>query len=123
MRDVESKRLTKNDRNGTVTLVKKDIDFEMLSPAIARVLLEAIEQLAILEQKVINEELLEIPYPIGSRMNLNMDGRSVMVEIMGYELVRKEMIIIAETKEGYVIRLELKDALNTLKKIGSVNVT
>ena len=117
------KRLTKNDRNGTVTLVKKDIDFEMLSPAIARVLLEAIEQLAILEQKVINEGLLEIPYPIGSRMNLNMDGRSVMVEIMGYELVRKEMIIIAETKEGYVIRLELKDALNTLKKIGSVNVT
>lgn len=117
------KRLTRDDRNGTIKLVKKDIDFDMLSPAISRVLLEAIEQLAMLEKKAINEELLEIPYPIGSRMNLIMDGRQTMIEITGYELAKKEMVIIVETKEGYEIRLELKDALNTLKKIGSVNVT
>lgn len=117
------KRLTRDDRNGTVKLIKKDIDFDMFSPAIARVLLEAIEQLSILEKKAINEELLEIPYPIGSRMNLIMDGRQTMIEIIGYELAKKEMIIIAETKEGYEIRLELKDALNALKKIGSVNAT
>lgn len=115
------KRLTRDDRNGTVKLVKKDIDFDMFSPTIARVLLEAIEQLSILEKKAINEELLEIPYPIGSRMQLVMDGKQIVIEITGYELAKKEMIIIAETKEGYEIKMELKDTLNMLKKIGSVN--
>ena len=117
------KRLTRDNRNGTVALVKKEIDFEMLSPAVAKVLMEAIEQLALLEKKAINEELLEIPYPIGSKMQLVLDGKQVMIEIIGYELARKEMIIIVQTKEGYEIRMELKDALSTLKKIGSVNVT
>lgn len=117
------KRLTKEKSNGTVYLVKKDIDFDMLSPVIAKVLTEAVEQLATLERKAVNDELLEVPYPIGTKINLLIEGRLTVVEIIGYELTKKDMILFLETKEGINIRMPYREAVNKLKKLGSVNVT
>lgn len=88
------KRLTKENRNGAVSFVKKEIDFDMFSPVIAKVIMESAEQLAVLERKVESDELLEIPYPIGSEMDLSINGNILHIVVTGYVISRKEMTVI-----------------------------
>lgn len=117
------KRLTREDTNGNVSLVKKDIDFEMLSPVIAKIILEAVEQLSLLERKVTAEELIEIPIPIGTQLNLELEGKMIPVEIIGYQITKKEMFVLADVK-GIRLKIPLKEALSHLKgskKMGNVN--
>ncbi len=117
------KRLTEEKSNGQAVLKKKDIDFDMLSPVIAKVLIEAIDHLAELERKIANEKYMEVPYPIKSKMNFQIDNRKIQVIIAGYEISDKDMIIILETNEGIMIRIPYKDAFTRISKIGSVDVT
>lgn len=117
------KRLTKVNRNGSVSFVKKEIDFDMFSPVISKVIMESAEQLAVLESKVEHDELLEIPFPIGSEMEMKLDGNTLRIEITGYMINRKEMIIIFDAC-GIHIEMNVKDALvqlKPLKRNGSVN--
>ena len=117
------KRLTQEKNNGRITLVKKDIDFDMLSPVIAKVLIEVIEQLAEFEKRAISDELLEIPYPIKSKIELHLDNQSILCQVIGYEVTAKDLILLLETKDKIIIRLSYRENYNYLKKIGSVNVT
>lgn len=117
------KRLTKENRNGAVSFVKKEIDFDMFSPVIAKVIMESAEQLAALEKKVESDELLEIPYPIGSEMDLSINGNILHIVVTGYVISRKEMIIIFDAG-GIHMEMNLKEALVRLKPVkrnGSVN--
>lgn len=117
------KRLTKENRNGTISFVKKEIDFDMFSPVIAKVIMESAEQLAVLERKVECDELVEIPYPIGSEMDLSLNGNILRIVVTGYVISRKEMIIIFDAG-GIHMEMNLKEALVRLKSVkrnGSVN--
>lgn len=117
------KRLTRENRNGAVSFVKKEIDFDMFSPVIAKVIMESAEQLAVLERKVESDELLEIPYPIGSEMELSINGNILRIVVTGYVISRKEMIIICDAG-GIHMEMNLKEALVRLKPVkrnGSVN--
>lgn len=115
--------MTKENRNGSVSFVKKEIDFDMFSPVIAKVITESVEQLAVLERKVENEELLEIPFPIGSQMEFNFNGSIHTINVAGYTINKKDMII--HLNEGGIhMEMNLKEALDRLKpvkRIGSVN--
>lgn len=115
------RRLTQEKGNGQITLVKKDIDFDMLSPVIAKVLTEAIEQLADFEKRAVNEELMEVPYPLKSKMQLQLENRMMTVEVAGYEVTSKDIVIILETNDSITLKIPYKDAMSRLKKIGSVN--
>ena len=115
------KRLTAEKPNGEIVLVKEEVGFDMLSPVIAKVLTEAIEQLAQYERSLISDELIEIPYPIKSRMKLQVEGRLMDVVVAGYELSSKEMIVVLENKEGITLHIPYREAFNRLQKIGSVN--
>lgn len=117
------KRLTKENRNGAISFVKKEIDFDMFSPVIAKVIMESAEQLAVLERKVESDELLDIPYPIGTEMDLSLNGNLLRIVVTGYLISRKEMIIICDA-DGIHMEMNLKEALVRLKPVkrnGSVN--
>lgn len=113
------KKLTKINHDGTIALVKKDIDFDMFSPAIAKVISDALEQLNDFENKAEKEQLLEIPYPIGMTIQINVNNEFINAKVIGYEIYTKEMIIILSINE-LTVRINLKNAVKSIKMNGSM---
>lgn len=103
------KRLTKDNADGTTSLVKLDMDLSVLAPSVAKVLNEEIERLAELEKQLVKGSLVEIPYALGKVLYRKVNDYIQEMKVCEYILSNKDCVIKCEIETGIYVLFSVKE--------------